>query len=76
MQTVGILVGVFAKTSFARFSLGCVCFFLLVYIQEMFLRGSQTAGEVSSNVYFNLKKGLRIDTEWQLAHYNAFTQVT
>lgn len=45
MQTVGILVGVFAKTSSARSALGCVCLFLLFCIQEMFLRGSQTASE-------------------------------
>lgn len=45
MQTVGILVGVFAKTSSARFSPGCVCLFLLVYIQEMFARGSQTTSK-------------------------------
>lgn len=47
MQTVGILVGVFAKTSSARSALACVCLFLLVCIQEMFLRGSQTASEAT-----------------------------
>lgn len=42
MQTVGILLGVFARTSSVRVSLGCVCLFLFVHIQGMFVRGSQT----------------------------------
>lgn len=38
MRTVGILQGVFAKTSSVCVSLGCVCRFLFVCIQEMFCK--------------------------------------